>query len=73
MGINRILKSILEVIRPVNKTVALITYAAPNKRLKGMNIVITGGGRGLGVAMARTKRKYFKRDGKQGRMSISGA
>lgn len=40
------------IIRPVNKTVALITYSAPNNRLKGMNIIITGGGRGLGAAMA---------------------
>ena len=42
----------LGVLRPVNKTVALITFAAPNNRLKGMNIVITGGGRGLGAAIA---------------------
>lgn len=49
MGIKKILKSILGVIRPVNKMVALITYAAPNNRLKGMNIIITGGGRGLGA------------------------
>ena len=52
MGIKKILKSILGVIRPVNKTVAMITYTAPNNRLKGMNIIITGGGRGLGAAMA---------------------
>lgn len=48
----KILKSILGVIRPINKTVASITYAAPNNRLKGMNIIITGGGRGLGASMA---------------------
>ncbi len=52
MKIKKILKSILGLIRPVNKMVASITYAAPNNRLKGMNIVITGGGRGLGAAMA---------------------
>ena len=52
MRIKKILKSILGVIRPVKKTVALITYTAPNYRLKGMNIIITGGGRGLGAAMA---------------------
>lgn len=52
MRIKTLLKSILAVIRPVNKTVALITYAMPNNRLKGMNIIITGGGRGLGAAMA---------------------
>lgn len=44
--------SILGAIRPVNKIVARITYAAPNNRLKGMNIIITGGGRGIGAAMA---------------------
>lgn len=52
MGIKKTLKSILKIIRPVNKTVASITYAVPNNRLKGMNIIITGGGRGLGASMA---------------------
>lgn len=37
-----------------NRTVtAEITYSIPNKRLKGERIVITGGGRGLGFAMAK--------------------
>ena len=52
MGGVKILKSVLGMLKPVNKTFALITYTAPNNRLKGMNIIITGGGRGLGAAMA---------------------
>lgn len=37
-----------------NKVVtAQITYIAPYEKLKGKNIVITGGGRGLGFAMAK--------------------
>lgn len=52
MRLKKILKSILGVIRPVNKTIASITYTTPNNRLKGMGIIITGGGRGLGAAMA---------------------
>lgn len=32
---------------------AAITYLAPNERLKGKRIIITGGGRGLGYAMAK--------------------
>ena len=52
MRFKKILKSILGVIRPVNKTIASITYTTPNNRLKGMGIIITGGGRGLGAAMA---------------------
>lgn len=30
-----------------------ISYLSPNERLKGKNIIITGGGRGLGFAMAK--------------------
>lgn len=52
MRIKLILKPLLKLIKPTKRTVALITYAAPNNRLKGMNIIITGGGRGLGAAMA---------------------
>ena len=52
MRIKKTLNLILGLIRPVNKTVASITYTVPNNRLKGMNIIITGGGRGLGAAMA---------------------
>ena len=32
---------------------ANIHYLAPNEHLKGKKIVITGGGRGLGFAMAK--------------------
>ena len=36
--------------RPI---VANISYLAPNERLKGKKIIITGGGRGLGFSMAK--------------------
>lgn len=39
--------------------VAQISYLQPNKRLEGKKIIITGGGRGLGFAMA----KKFKAEG----------
>ena len=32
---------------------ANISYLRPNERLKGKNIIVTGGGRGLGYAMAK--------------------
>lgn len=35
------------------KTVANISYFHPNQQLQGKKIIITGGGRGLGFAMAR--------------------
>lgn len=35
------------------KTVANISYLHPNQQLQGKKIIITGGGRGLGFAMAR--------------------
>ncbi len=40
-------------------TIANITYLQPNNQLKGKKIIITGGGRGLGFAMA----KKFKTEG----------
>lgn len=44
---------------PVVHTTAKISYLSPNERLKGKNIVVTGGGRGLGFAMA----KKFREEG----------
>ena len=41
---------------------ANIHYLAPNEHLKGKKIVITGGGRGLGFAMAK-KFGDYRRDG----------
>ena len=38
---------------------ANISYLSPNKTLQGKKVVITGGGRGLGFAMA----KKFKAEG----------
>lgn len=37
---------------PVKHTSAEISYLQPNDKLKGKKIIITGGGRGLGAAMA---------------------
>lgn len=38
---------------PATHITANITYSAPHCALKGKNVVITGGGRGLGFAMAK--------------------
>lgn len=38
---------------PVNNVTAHISYLEPNGRLAGKKIIVTGGGRGLGAAMAR--------------------
>lgn len=37
----------------VKNITADITYSLPNERLKGKKIIITGGGRGLGLSMAK--------------------
>lgn len=47
-GITYIIKGI-----PQKKVTASITYSSPSERLKGKNIIITGGGRGLGFSMAK--------------------
>lgn len=44
-------------VRPVTK--ANIIYSSPTAKLKGKKIIVTGGGRGLGFAMA----KKFKEEG----------
>lgn len=52
MNIKLFTKRFLNLLRrPVVKT-ASIAYLSPNNRLKGKKIIITGGGRGLGRAMA---------------------
>lgn len=50
--IKKIIKAILSYRRPVNNVSATITYSAPNERLKGKKIIVTGGGKGLGASMA---------------------
>lgn len=44
---------------PVKNITAAISYLQPNERLKGKRVIVTGGGRGLGYAMA----KKFKDEG----------
>lgn len=44
---------------PIKHITASINYLSPNERLKGKKIIVTGGGRGLGFAMA----KKFKDEG----------
>lgn len=46
---------------PVKYTSASITYLSPHERLKDKRIIITGGGRGLGEAMAK---KFVKEGAK---------
>ena len=50
-----ILRGIRWIVRgvPVKKVSASISYLSPNNRLSGKKIVVTGGGRGLGFAMAK--------------------
>ena len=55
MGLRTYIKRGLQyIVRgvPTNYISANISYLQPNKRLEGKKIVITGGGRGLGKAMA---------------------
>ncbi len=55
MSIKQIIKRGLKFIftgTPVKNVRAEITYSEPDSKLKGKKIVITGGGRGLGAAMA---------------------
>lgn len=50
--IKRALNYILHGV-PVYYTEAKITYTSPSQKLKGKKVIITGGGRGLGFAMAK--------------------
>lgn len=47
-GIHYIVKGI-----PTIQTYAKVTYLNPSEKLKGKKIIVTGGGRGLGYAMAK--------------------
>lgn len=53
--LKRLVKGLKYIIKgtPVKYVKAEISYLAPDKRLEGRKILITGGGRGLGLAMAR--------------------
>lgn len=55
MGIKSKLKHTISFLLhgEVKPIYANIHYLAPNEHLKGKKIVITGGGRGLGFAMAK--------------------
>lgn len=56
MSLNGFLKRLVKFVlsgKPNKNITARITYAAPNQRLSNKKIVITGGGRGLGYAMAK--------------------
>ncbi len=53
------LKKILNFFRPVRVSAVNVSFLAPNKRLEGKKIIVTGGSRGLGFYMA----KRFKEEG----------
>lgn len=53
MKLKHIIKRGLSLIQPTKKLYAHITYLSPATRLKGKKIIITGGGKGLGKAMAK--------------------
>lgn len=53
MKLKRFLKSVISLFRPTYKLTAKVSLLQPNKRLVGKRIIITGGSRGLGFAMAK--------------------
>ena len=53
MNFKQRIKSIVNFLRKPKVLKADIYYLAPDKRLSGKKIIITGGGRGLGFAMAK--------------------
>ena len=56
MGVKKYIKRALIFIlkgQGVKNISASISYLSPNKRLDGKKIIVTGGGRGLGAAMAK--------------------
>lgn len=56
--LKRVLRYILKGVPNVTVT-ADIHYTAPSEKLRGKRVIVTGGGRGLGYAMA----KKFKDEG----------
>lgn len=59
MNIHKFISRLLMYFGFINQVTANITYNNPNQTLVGKKIIITGGGRGLGFAMA----KKFKAEG----------
>lgn len=59
MNIHKLISKLLMYFGFINQVTANITYNSPNQTLVGKKIIITGGGRGLGFAMA----KKFKAEG----------
>lgn len=56
MGVKQYLKRGFDYLLhgvPINKIETSISYLNPSQRLEGKNIIVTGGGRGLGFAMAK--------------------
>lgn len=56
MGLKKYIKRVIRYIMsaaPQKNILASISYSQPNERLKGKRIIITGGGRGLGLSMAK--------------------
>ena len=52
MSMKCLIKKVLSYLKPINKTIVNVQVLQPNDILKGRKIIITGGGRGLGAAMA---------------------
>ena len=89
MSIKQIVKRGLTYIikgTPIKKTVSEISYLSPSETLKGKKIIITGGGSGLGLAMARKfiqekaevliagrNETFFRSDGPAVAVSLPGA
>lgn len=53
MGVKQIIKKIILKLRRPVKVTASISYLNPNGRLKGKRIIVTGGSRGIGKAIAK--------------------
>ena len=52
MKLKTFIKKLILLFVPKKHITAKVYYLSPNEKLKGKKILITGGGRGLGSAMA---------------------